>query len=54
MEVTDQLYAPAALPLGENPTVLIEDEAAWATESVWTLWSREKPLVPTGNWTPAL
>jgi hypothetical protein len=28
--------------------------AGWAPEQVWTLWSREKSLVPAGNQTPAI
>jgi hypothetical protein len=26
----------------------------WASEPVWTLWSREKYLAPDGNRTPAI
>jgi hypothetical protein len=40
--VSGQLYAPAALSSGEEPTVPIEYEAGWATEQVWTLWRRGK------------
>jgi hypothetical protein len=32
MEVSDQLQAPAALPLGKEPLVHIGQEAGWATE----------------------
>jgi len=31
-----------------NKFVLIESEAGWAPESVWTIWRREKRLVPAG------
>jgi len=29
-----------------------EYEAAWAPESVWTFWLREKHLTSSGIWTP--
>jgi hypothetical protein len=51
--VSGQLYAPAALPPGEEPPVPIGYEAGWAPEPVWTLWSREKSIAPAGDWTPA-
>jgi hypothetical protein len=41
LEVSGQLHAPAALPPGKVPTVLIGYEAGWAVESVWTTWRRE-------------
>jgi hypothetical protein len=47
MKVSGQLQAPAALPPGEKLPVPIEQEAGWVPESVWTLWSREKYLLPT-------
>jgi hypothetical protein len=51
MEVSGQLNAPAALPLGV-PTVY---EAGWAPEPVWTLWCREKSFFfSAGNRTPAV
>jgi len=41
-----QLHASAALPLGQEPSF------GWASESVWTRWRRENPIVaPAGNWT---
>jgi hypothetical protein len=38
MEVSDQLHAPAALPLGENPPVINGEAAGWAPKPVWTTW----------------
>jgi len=35
MEVSSQLQAPAALSLGTN-SVVIEQEAGWVTQQVWT------------------
>jgi hypothetical protein len=29
-------------------------EAGWAPEPIWTLWSTEKSLAPSGNWTTAV
>jgi hypothetical protein len=49
MEVNCQLHAPDALPLRKVPPVSFEQEAGWASEKVWTLWRREKSLVPAGN-----
>jgi hypothetical protein len=46
MEVKGQLYDPVALPSGTEPTVLIEQEAGWALESVWT--------APAENRTPVI
>jgi hypothetical protein len=40
MEVTGQLYAPAALLTRKEPPVPIGREARWAPEPVWTLWSK--------------
>jgi hypothetical protein len=47
MGASGQLRAPAALLLRKKP-VLIEQEAGWAPEQVWTFWRREKFLTPTG------
>ena len=38
MEVSVQLYAPSALPLGERTPVPIVQVAGWAAEAVWTFW----------------
>jgi hypothetical protein len=35
-----QLHAAAALFPGKKPPVPILQEAVWAPESVWTLWTR--------------
>jgi hypothetical protein len=48
------LHVSAALPSGMGPPVPIILEAGWASEPVWTLWSREKALVYAGNQTPAI
>jgi hypothetical protein len=45
MEVIGQLHAPAAVPQGKLRAVPIGQEAGWATEPVWTLWSRETSVV---------
>jgi hypothetical protein len=52
MEVSGQLQASTALsPRNENP-VPVGEEAGLASESVGTLWRREKSLTPAGNRTP--
>jgi hypothetical protein len=54
MEVSAQLYAPADLTPGKEPTVPIEYEAGWAPEPLWTLWSREKSLATAENRTQSV
>jgi hypothetical protein len=54
MEVNSQFHVPATLPPSKNFPVLIELEAEWIPEPVWTLWSREKSLAPAGTRTPAV
>jgi hypothetical protein len=54
MEVSRQLHAPATLQPGKEPPVSIEQNAWWAPEPVWTLWSKEKSLAPAGNRIPAV
>jgi hypothetical protein len=44
MEVSGQLNAPAASPLGKQTQVSIVWEAEWAPEPVWT--EGEKNLLP--------
>jgi hypothetical protein len=41
-----QLHAPAALPPGKEPVVLIEKEPKWAAGLVWTLWEYRKISSP--------
>jgi hypothetical protein len=36
------------------PLIPIGEEARWALKPVWTLWSAEKSLAPTGNQTPVI
>jgi hypothetical protein len=38
MEVSGQIYAPAALLPGKSPPVAIGEEAGWALELVYTLY----------------
>jgi hypothetical protein len=52
--MSGQLHAPVALPTGKKPPVQIGYEAGWARGPVWTLWSTENSLAPTGNRTPAV
>jgi hypothetical protein len=54
MEVSCQLHAPAALPLGLEPSVPIGYEAGWTSEPARTLWGREKSFAPAGNRTPLI
>ena len=48
MEVPRQLHERTALPPGKESPVLIEYDAGWVSESVWTIWSEEKSLPPAG------
>jgi hypothetical protein len=45
MGMSDQLHATALLTRDKNLPVLTEQKTAWAPESVWVPWRREKPLV---------
>jgi hypothetical protein len=45
MEVSGQLHAPVALPLGKEPLVPIGQEAGWASQSVYTLWEVKRNLL---------
>jgi hypothetical protein len=38
-EVSGQLHAPAALPLGYEPAISTGQEVGWASELVWTRWN---------------
>jgi hypothetical protein len=54
-EVSGQLHvAPTALLPGNEPLVPIGQEAGWAPELVWMLWSRWSPIYPSNNQTPAV
>lgn len=48
-EVTGQFQAQAAVPFGKVRT---EQETAWPSEPVWTLWRSEKSLTLAWNRTP--
>jgi hypothetical protein len=49
-----QLHAPAALSPRKQLPVPIEQDAGLASESLWTLWSREKLIASVGNRTLAV
>jgi hypothetical protein len=51
MEVNGQFHISVT---GKNPSVSIGYEAGWASGLVWTLWSKEKFLVPAGIRTPTV
>jgi hypothetical protein len=53
MEVSGQLHVPAASPSGKESHLPSQYEAEKVQRSIWTLWSRDKSLVPTGNRNPA-
>jgi hypothetical protein len=53
MEVGGQLHAPASLPPAENSPVSFEQEAGWASGSVWTQWNWEKAIPSSWTQTPA-
>jgi hypothetical protein len=52
--VESSASCPVRFTPGGRTLVPIEQEADWAPESVRTLWSREKSLVPAVNRTPAV
>jgi hypothetical protein len=41
LEVSGQLHAPAALPLGKKLAVPTGQETGWAPEQFWTTWRGE-------------
>jgi hypothetical protein len=41
-----KLHSQAVLPLGKKPRVSDEQEAWWAPEPAWTLWSTGRDLAP--------
>jgi len=49
MKVTGQLPVLAALSLGAETPVSIEQKADWTSEQVWTSWRREKSVASAGN-----
>jgi hypothetical protein len=51
MEVSDQVHTSAALPPWKELLACLGYEAGWASEPVWTLWSRWKSPVPTRDQT---
>jgi hypothetical protein len=51
MEVSGQLQAPASW---KELAVAIGQEAGWAQDSVWTLWSKGKSLALARNLTQAV
>jgi hypothetical protein len=51
MEVSGQIYTVAALPYpGKQLPVLIEYDAGWAPELVWTFRRRDVRLTSAGKW----
>jgi hypothetical protein len=53
MQASGQLHASAALPAGKRDPGTYWTGGWVAPQPVWTLWSREKSLTPSGNRTPA-
>jgi len=47
MKLSGHLYAPFALPPGNEPPVAVEYEAGWAPETFRVFW--RKYLVPAGS-----
>jgi hypothetical protein len=54
MEVSGQLHASAALPLGEEPPVHIVNNGGVGPRAGLDMAAKKKSLAPTGNRTPAL
>jgi hypothetical protein len=54
MEVRDQFYDPAALPLWKCPPVPIGQEDEWASRASLNAVAMRKVPVPTGNRVSAL
>ena len=42
--LTSPLHAPTAISLEKEHPILIEYEARWVPESIWTFWREENPL----------
>lgn len=47
------LHGPAVLLL-ERAQITTKHEVGWAPELIWTLWIRDKSLVPPRNQAPAI
>jgi hypothetical protein len=41
-----KFHSLAVLPLGKKRRVSIEQEVWWASQTAWTLWSRDRGLAP--------
>jgi hypothetical protein len=54
MKVRGDFLATAAVSLGKQHAIPIGQDTGWAPESVWTLWNREKFLIPARNPTLAV
>jgi hypothetical protein len=52
MEVSVQLHASAALPLGKESSVPVNLKTLCTPDMVWTLWRIGKSLAHTSNQTP--
>jgi hypothetical protein len=44
MDVNEHFHNPGTLTPGKDPLVFTEQEAVWASELVWVMWSRENSL----------
>jgi hypothetical protein len=54
IQLSGELHAASALPLGKVPSVPIVQETIWVIESVWALSRREKSFAPAEKQTPAV
>jgi hypothetical protein len=54
MEMSVQLHTSAALLPRKEIAVPRVQDAGWATELVWMLWSREKSIASVESWTQIL
>jgi hypothetical protein len=52
MELSGQFHGLAALTLGKEPQVSVEQELGWAPELVWMIW-RRKISCPCHDLNPA-
>jgi hypothetical protein len=51
MEVSGKLHTPAVLHTAKT-AVLIEQEAGWAPEAIWTFWITEMSVAPLQGFEP--